>query len=71
MKKKTNKICSDCVHYHACSSWNVGSLYNTNAEHCYNFETVDDIYRIYGIVDLMKRNINNDKQTTENERNNS
>lgn len=55
MKKKTNKICSDCVHYHACSSWNVGSLYNTNAEHCYNFETVEDIYRIYGIVDLVKR----------------
>lgn len=32
------KICGDCEHYSACSSWNIGSLANTDATTCANFK---------------------------------
>lgn len=42
-RSKTNKVCcSDCIHYHACSMWNVGTLYHTDASTCYNFDTYEN-----------------------------
>lgn len=35
-----NRICGDCVHYYACSAWNVGSLLHTDAATCANYERV-------------------------------
>lgn len=35
---KPRRVCGDCIHYNACSMWNVGSLLNTNAENCVNYE---------------------------------
>ena len=32
------KICGDCLHYNACAAWNIGSLANTEAGGCVNFE---------------------------------
>ena len=36
--KSDGKICSDCIHYCACAAWNVGSLANTDAGNCVNFQ---------------------------------
>ena len=37
MKKPVRK-CGECIHYYACSSWNVGTLLQTDASHCVNYE---------------------------------
>lgn len=39
-QRKSDKRCCDCIHEAACQSWNVGSLYNTDAHSCKNYETV-------------------------------
>lgn len=35
-----SKVCSDCTHFSACASWNVGSIVDMKA--CMNF---DDAYK--------------------------
>lgn len=37
MKKPVRK-CGECIHYCACSSWNVGTILQMDASHCVNFE---------------------------------
>ena len=39
---KPKKTCGECIHEYACAMWNVGSLQNTDATHCTNYETVKD-----------------------------
>ena len=42
-KRETSKplrTCGECIHEYACAMWNVGSLHNTNAMGCANYETV-------------------------------
>ena len=34
------KVCGNCIHLSACNGWNHGSMENTNAEHCVNYETL-------------------------------
>ncbi len=45
MKKeqKPYRSCGDCLHYTACSSWNVGSLLTTNAANCINWQSAADV----------------------------
>lgn len=63
-KRKTNSIvCSDCIHFYACSMWNVGTLYNTNATNCYNFETYEDAVKTYN---LLKKKPNLTNHTSDN-----
>lgn len=47
---KPNNVCGDCLHYYACSSWNVGSLLNADADNCVNFERANE-----EIAELRKR----------------
>ena len=42
-KEKKQKICGNCVHLYACGSWNIGSLFNADAEHCVNYETGNEL----------------------------
>lgn len=41
-KKKTpkpQKTCGDCIHEHACTMWNIGTIHEMNATNCANHET--------------------------------
>ena len=44
------KICGDCLHYNACAAWNIGSLANTEAGGCVNFEH----YHLYDAVEVVR-----------------
>ena len=39
-KKAPIRKCSECIHENACAMWNIGSIHNTNANACANYETV-------------------------------
>lgn len=44
------QICGDCLHYNACAAWNIGSLANTEAGGCVNFEH----YHLYDAVEVVR-----------------
>lgn len=46
------KICGDCLHYNACAAWNIGSLANTEAGGCVNFEHC----HLYDAVEVVRCN---------------
>lgn len=37
-KPKAVRRCSECIHEYACQMWNIGSLHNTDASSCINYE---------------------------------
>lgn len=41
--KTPSRICGDCLHVSACMAWNSGSLYNTDATHCVNWQSAADV----------------------------
>jgi len=44
MKKKKQELkkrCGDCIHLCACRAWNLGTLDNTDATHCINYDTLE------------------------------
>lgn len=44
------QICGDCLHYNACAAWNIGSLANTDAGNCINFEHI----HLYDSVEVVR-----------------
>lgn len=44
------QICGDCLHYNACAAWNIGSLANTEARNCINFEHI----HLYDSVEVVR-----------------
>ena len=38
-KDERTRTCGECIHEYACAMWNVGSLHNTDATNCSNYET--------------------------------
>lgn len=44
------QICGDCLHYNACAAWNIGSLANTEAGNCINFEHI----HLYDSVEVVR-----------------
>lgn len=44
------QICGDCLHYNACAAWNIGSLANTDAGSCINFEHI----HLYDSVEVVR-----------------
>lgn len=41
-KNKSFKLCGDCIHLLACTSWNSGTLKNTDATNCANYQNCID-----------------------------
>lgn len=43
-KKNTTptRTCGECIHEFACGMWTLGTLRNTDATNCTNYETVRD-----------------------------
>lgn len=48
--QKPQRACGDCIHVHACSAWNVGSLIWADASSCANYDHADsrdwDIFQL-------------------------
>ena len=40
------RTCGDCIHEYACGMWNVGTLQNTDATNCVNFQRLEDLVTI-------------------------
>ena len=40
------RTCGDCIHEYACAMWNVGTLQNTDATNCVNFQRLEDLVTI-------------------------
>lgn len=54
-KAKPVRKCGDCIHEYACAMWHIGSLRNTDATNCTNYETVKMSAAYYlGYVDGKK-----------------
>lgn len=41
-QKKSTVSCEDCIHYRACSAWNVGVSLSRTAQRCINYERLRD-----------------------------
>lgn len=46
-ENKQVRKCSECIHEYACSMWNVGSLHNTDATSCANYEPLRESNAYY------------------------
>ena len=49
-----NGICADCIHFKACSAWNIGDLYNADTTRCVNYERIETDMRIVKAIALFK-----------------
>jgi len=45
-KTKPSRTCGECIHEFACAMWNVGTLRNTDATHCTNYERLSDFKKL-------------------------
>ena len=60
-KVKNCRTCKDCIHEYACQAWNIGTLCNSDASSCVNYETVKDSTAYYiGYQDGRKETIHED-----------
>lgn len=56
---KRGNTCADCIHEYACQMWTCGTIHNTDAQHCTNYETVKDSTPYFiGLQDGRKSNTN-------------
>ena len=51
---KKERKCGDCFHLNACSAWNCGSMYDTKADSCMNYITLEDTAKILKLLGIPK-----------------